>query len=219
MTRMQKFASYREYILNEESFFANIENQSKILDEYKERINKISPAILANNSLSADDINIYPLISIQKFNIDKFNKLKDFISLINDEKKILLQDQISGFLTKYKSNSIIDKKSSDYISKEWLNRLPGYNQLKLIQAQNENNQNKLADFYSGANQMIDELQIAINHSTNSNNENLNKYRVLQVEEHKQNTAIKKIYVTFIWIMLIAVLAVILIVILGETVFI
>lgn len=218
MTRMEKYASYREYILNEESFFANIENQSRILEQYKQRINKINPSILTNNTLNADDINIYPLISIQKFDLDRFNKLKEYVNLINDEKRTKLQDQISSFLNKYKTNSIIDKKSNDYISKDWLSRLSSYNELQNIQIQNQTNQAKLANFYSGANEMIDELQIAINHSTNSNNEHLNNYRVLDSIDKKHNTNIKKIYVSTIWIITIAILAVILIVIFGEIVF-
>ena len=84
-TRIEKYKTYRQEIENQGEFLSNFEAQSGVINNYKKKIDALNPNILSNATIQKDNI-IVPLISVNKVEKQKFDELKKFKLLINDEK-------------------------------------------------------------------------------------------------------------------------------------
>lgn len=166
-TRMQKYAAYRERILNEERFFNAIDNQSKILKGYQQKINQLNPNIIPKTKHLEQKNEIIALVKQDVFNVEPINTLKSYVALVNDVKQEQLITQINDFLTTYNANSIIDKKTNN-ISLEWANNLDHSNQLNQISDRLASDQKHLMEFHGISKQKIEKLQEAIANSANDN---------------------------------------------------
>ena len=127
-SRIEKYEAYRKEIENQSQFLLNFESQSNIISDYKKKIDNLNPNILANSSIQKENI-IVPLISVNKVQKQKFEELKKFRLLINDEKINEILTNYNDFIYRYENNSIIDHKNQK-ISEKLLALDPQYNQLK-----------------------------------------------------------------------------------------
>jgi hypothetical protein len=91
-TRIEKYRFYRNEIINESLLLDKIVNESAIISEYKQRIDEISPKILANLKSNQSYIK---LISIN--NSDEYKSLQameSYMDLIEEKKLALLKSEI-----------------------------------------------------------------------------------------------------------------------------
>ncbi len=199
MTRMEKYASYREQILNEEQFLSKLETQNKLLEKITNEINDLNPNILNSNLNFEDKDQIVPFQSIEKFDIKSFDILKNYINTFNSTKAEQLINQIQNFINEYENNNLIDENGN--ISKEWLKQLKDYNKLIDIGTRINEFQQNLINFQTHSQTLINKLNETVKKSQDNSQFKLsNNY----VEEYQQKAKLhnfKKAYFISLWILL------------------
>ena len=209
MTRMEKYAEYRKQILNEDYFLSNIDNQSQIVKSYREKIMDLNPNILINESEQVNDFSlINQLISVYQVDPTMFQSLKNYPSLINNERKQKIINDITDFIYSYEHNSII---SNDHrsISHDWLKQDKNYLKLENIDRSLKEAQKTLVEFQTSSIQKLNKLMETIKTSENSNAD-IEKYKVV-AETVNSSVSYKKLYTVLVWT-LIGLLSVILIIV-------
>lgn len=189
MTRMEKFAAYREQILNQDRFLISIEEQSNQVKEYKEKIDKISPNILEN---TYSILKILPLTSVDKVDKTKFNGIKKFVKLVDMEKNKQASKEISQFLYSYKNNSIIDTEANE-ISLDWLNKDENFVNLEKTSKKLKKAQDNVLKYKEISSQKLKKLNEAIVNSEKSQDSDYHQYEVKLDNVQPKSRAFKKIY--------------------------
>lgn len=212
---MQKYAAYRERILNEERFFNAIDNQSKILSGYRQKINDLNPNIIPRNEQLDQKNEIIGLVKQDAFDLEPINTVKSYIALVNDVKQEQLINQISDFLTTYNANSIIDKKSGN-ISLEWANNLEGSEFLNQISNKLVNDQKHLMAFHGVSQNKINKLQEAIQSSADNNYEWLNNYQVNLLQEKGHNRSWKYFYFYSAGALILLIVTILIFIVIGVS---
>lgn len=114
--RIEKWRLYRQEILNDGLMLDKLANESSTISKYKQKIDELNPKILKDMPQTETLAN---LISIDKKDYQDYESLKEFASLIDEQK---IQTNISE-IDKYVQNndfvSILDEEGKK-ISSNWL---------------------------------------------------------------------------------------------------
>lgn len=182
-TRIEKYKTYRQEIENQGEFLSNFEAQSGVINNYKKKIDALNPNILSNATIQKDNI-IVPLISVNKVEKQKFDELKKFKLLINDEKISEILSEYNNFIYRYENNSIIDHQKQK-ISEKWLNLDPKYVQLKQIEGKLKLSEEKFKHFVENSSSKIETLNQVIAKSKKDDAVgNLNEFEVRKIDKPK-----------------------------------
>lgn len=163
-TRTARYAAYRKRIQSEELFIRSIQKLNEQADDYKRRIDAISPNILRDSESKKIDVKIYPFTSKNEFDPSEFGKVKQFADKINNEKKNTNINQIGDFLAKRSQSSIIDSKGN--ISDNWKNNIENYSQLQKIGDDVELCQNTLVEFQTNSERLLNKVNASVNETKN-----------------------------------------------------
>ena len=163
-TRTARYAAYRKRIQSEELFIRSIQKLNEQADDYKRRIDAISPNILRDSESKKIDVKIYPFTSKNEFDPSEFGKVKQFADKINNEKKNTIMNQIGDFLAKRSQSSIIDSKGN--ISDNWKNNIENYSQLQKIGDDVELCQNTLVEFQTNSERLLNKVNASVNETKN-----------------------------------------------------
>jgi len=112
-TRIQKWAEYRQQIINQGILLNQINDQSMIVKNYKAKIDSILPKILKGVDT---EYSIYNLISVDHSDYQSSNDIKEFVTLIDNLKIEPLTKEINELNSLVNEQSILDDKNN--ISKE-----------------------------------------------------------------------------------------------------
>ena len=206
-TRMELFKEYRQEIINQSQFMSNFDSQSEIVKKYKKKIDSLSPNILSNVSMQKENI-IVPLLSVDKIQHDKFEELKKFKLLVNQEKINQVSNKLNDFIYQYENNSIIDHNSKS-LSEKWLTVDPKYLQLKNIELKLKMSQEKLIKFVEKSGKKIERLNSVIEKSNASDAVgNLSEFEVKKIERPKNIKSKKRKIFYFTIISLLGILVVV-----------
>ncbi|MDR3163839.1 MAG: hypothetical protein LBT77_02110 [Mycoplasmataceae bacterium] len=198
-TRIEKYRFYRNEIINESLLLDKIVNESAIISEYKQRIDEISPKILANLKSNQSYIK---LISIN--NSDEYKSLQameSYMDLIEEKKLALLKSEIDEWNSK--SNNFMSLDSKGQISKKWLETDPNYSKYIVVKDNLENVKNEWSDFQITGKQNIEIFnQLTQNDGSNEILANI-KTIVPHLEIKSKNK--KNLYLVIIGISVVAIL--------------
>lgn len=213
LTRMEKYASYRDRILHEEQFFNAIDIKSHIVDEYAHKINKLNPNIIKKEFLDEPVNDLIPLSKIDTFDISKLQTLKNYLKLINTEKEDLLNTRINDFLFSYRENYIVNK-TSGQISSNYIQSLSLYPKLKNIKTKLGSDQNLLINFHGVSNEKIAKLNEVIQISNSNDLEWMNEYQLEKLNDTNEKSQLKKWYFGLIIALGILMLSALIFIIVG-----
>ena len=188
MTRMEKYADYRQQILSQDALLFSIDEKAKILKQYQTKINNISPLILNNLQ---NELSVISLVSVNNVDLKKFSDLKKFNNLLDKDVKNDLSKRINDFLNTYSNNLIIDTKSN-LISDKWLEHDKNYLLLNEIKSKINNCKNQLVDFQGVSKAKLNKLNDIIE-NVNSGKDDIKQYTIESSNVEPTNNFFKRSY--------------------------
>lgn len=209
---MEKFAQYREHILHEEQFLNNLDEQVQVIEQYTQKINEISPNILNNDLNFNDDVKTTNLVSSQKFDIKKFDQLKEYTNTFNKDKCDQLVDQTANFISETENSQLID--SQGRMSESWLKSLPAYDLLMDIDSNVHDSEQALIDFQTKSQVLTEQLAASVKSSQQDHSTILNENLVTRYTPPKKMHNLKKFYVITLWCLLVLILVMLGLIIAG-----
>lgn len=114
--RIEKWRLYRQEILNDGLMLDKLANESSTISKYKQKINELNPKILKDMPQTETLAN---LISIDKKDYQDYESLKEFASLIDEQKIQTNINEIDKYVQNNDFVSILDEDGKK-ISSNWL---------------------------------------------------------------------------------------------------
>ncbi len=114
--RIEKWRLYRQEILNDGLMLDKLANESSTISKYKQKIDELNPKILKDMPQTDTLAN---LISIDKKDYQDYESLKEFASLIDEQKIQTNINEIDKYVQNNDFVSILDEDGKK-ISSNWL---------------------------------------------------------------------------------------------------
>lgn len=114
--RIEKWRLYRQEILNDGLMLDKLANESSTISKYKQKIDELNPKILKDMPQTETLAN---LISIDKKDYQDYESLKEFASLIDEQKIQTNINEIDKYVQNNDFVSILDEDGKK-ISSNWL---------------------------------------------------------------------------------------------------
>lgn len=114
--RIEKWKLYRQEILNDGLMLDKLANESSTISKYKQKIDELNPKILKDMPQTETLAN---LISIDKKDYQDYESLKEFASLIDEQKIQTNINEIDKYVQNNDFVSILDEDGKK-ISSNWL---------------------------------------------------------------------------------------------------
>ncbi len=174
-TRIEKWKLYRQEILNDGLMLDKLANESSVIQDYKLKIDELNPKILYDISTNSALSN---LISIDLKKYSEIENLKEFSSLIDDQKLNTSSKEIEEYLSKSDFVSILDEKGK--ISNKWLSEDKNF--LKIIDYEKKlkNLSNTWSTFQIVSKDQIDKLDDLI--KSKKIYEEFQNYKIEELDE-------------------------------------
>lgn len=123
MTRIEKYAAYRQEIVNSQKLSIIFKETNDDVEYFKKAISKVSPNILAN--IKPVEVELIKMVNINNSSLAKVpNELFDIINYINNYKLDSVATTIDDLFRTLKGDSILTE--DDEFDQEWLLSSPNY---------------------------------------------------------------------------------------------